>query len=354
MSKPQEKLGTKRNIFIWQGRWRGGAEQVTFQIAQYLQEHEDASVVLGVFADEEQSGADFRQVAVRRLFPKRLTAFNNIWASIVLAFEAARYDFVLTHAAGFWGWRGAKVVYREPGDLRALMRSKGWLSKVVYWLPFVVAKRMVRRVDVVVAASRAAVDFCASVGRSDVVFSQNFFSTSALSDVELHNYDKKDSFKVVFIGRDDRLKRLAVVRDVVEELSETERIALHVFGAEGESTDNVIFRGWKDVKDVHAFLCSGAHAFVLASTFEASPLSLLEALLTGVPSIVSESACPEEYLADVNIFVTEDQLREQLLTLMHSYDVEARRSYKAAQSYRKTHGVTHVLSTEFASIFSRL
>lgn len=339
-------------IFIWQGAWKGGAENITFQIAEYVKKEFNAEVTLGVFKGEKNFEVPFKQIEVTRALPKKLVAYNNLLASLLVWAQYKEYDYVLTHTAGFWKRSGVKFIYREPGNLKLLLSSLSLKSKLVYFLPYLAAKHSILHCDIPVSASRKADEFFVQCGRKSFIQSTNFVNIASLPNINQLSYQEKDKFKIAFIGRNDKLKRLSLLIDVVNKAGAEDNLELHVFGSRGRDTDFVKYHGWVPGEKVLDFLSAKAHAFVLPSVFEASSVSLLHALMLGVPTVVSVNALPIELSAYAQSFQTKEDLHQSLVELKQNYPARKKTAESNSNEIREKFSLGKVLKKEFETIFA--
>jgi len=338
-------------IFIWQGDWKGGAEEVTLGIASYLRDTTKVIPTLGIFTGMRRDNLKFPQIEIKRIFPKRLVAYNNIWASIALRRRLGDFDLIITHTAGFWRQKRVKVLYREPGDLDALFKNIRFRSKLTYFIPYLVALSLVKKAELLVSASRRADNFFERHGRKDFIMSTNFIDTERLPEPRKRVYDG-GRFNLVFVGRDDPIKNLDSLVGVVEGLRNSLPIHLDVFGVQRKDTHSTTYHGWKEEGGLLDSIDKHSHLFILPSRFEASPLMLIKALAMGIPCVVSENAVPEEMKKYVIAYGSRDKLPRLIQEIISKYDELEKRAREAAPSIKSEFGAANVLGRELSKILN--
>lgn len=341
-------------IFIWQGGWKGGAETITLEIARFLQEIYHITPTLGVFEGNKDLKQPFPQIEVRSIFPKHLVAYNNIAASWMLRKQVDAFDLVLTHTAGFWKTKHNHYIYREPGDLFKLFKALPLKSKIGYCIPLLCALMSLHTSDHPIAASRKAESFFRRVGVHSFLTSTNFLDTNSLPPITLHTYTLNKPFQLVFIGRDDKIKNLKWLERTLPHIIKSQNIHLHIFGIKKSNTKYITYHGWVTEQTIQNFLQQEAHALVLPSLFEASPLVLLQALAAGVPCLVKTSALPTELASDVLSFDNASSLETSLKTLIDTYAQRAESTQLRAAFIRNQYNRNTVLINEFEAIASRI
>lgn len=322
------------------------------EIARFIAEHFGTKPTLGVFRGEKDKSLDFEQVEVPRLFPKKLVAYNTIAASILLGDKLNNFDLVITHSGGFWKRKSNFFVYREPGDLDAMLKVLPFESKIAYFVPYWVALYSLRRADLALAASRRAEQFFKRHEIRYFLRTSNFIDLRVLPQLREREYAGGD-FNIVFIGRDDKLKRLGLLREVVRKLQDPS-LKLHIFGVGGKSSVSEVYHGWQKEEKVLDFLANEAHLFVLPSIFEASPLSLLKALALGVPSLCSNNSLPLEYKELVPVFRDKNQLVSEIKAIKRNYNALGRKFFGFVQVVRTRYEKLHVLGRELGYIFDKV
>lgn len=338
----------KCKIFIWQGDWTGGAERVTLAIAEFLYETYGVLPTLGVFRGSRRADIPFPQVETVRLFPRKLVAYNNIAASILLRHQLREYDAVITHAAGFWDRSSARWIWREPGDLDLLWSQLPLRSKVSYWVPYLIALRGVLRCGMAVAASAKAVAFFRRHGRTAIA-SSNFLDMRALPVRSRRTHRPGEPFNLVFIGRDDPIKNIEFLTHAATWFSK-HGITVHLFGVSGDSDATFQYHGWVSEAETLEFLTNEGHALILPSFFEASPLVLLESLVLGVPALVHSPALPTELREYALSYTSRSEFEDALLSLVQGYECVVDECMKRAVELERTYDRSAVLMKEFDRI----
>jgi len=340
-------------VFIWQGNRHGGAEAVMLDIAEFLRDHFNIHPTLGVFQGEKDRTLGFKQIEVRRVFPKRLTAYNIIGASLLLRRKLGEFNLVLTHSGGFWKRRDNFFVYREPADLDRMMEVLPVRSKIVNFLPYLVALYSLHTSDFPGAASLRAAKFFARHGVRRFYRTTNFLESQKLPILSLKIYRRDENFNVVFIGRDAKVKNLKTLLAAMGQLND-EAFRLHVFGVEGENTRNIIYHGWRPEKEVDDFLVNKAHLYVIPSRFEGISLSLLRALAFGVPSVCSPESLLLEYKETIPVFTNVTDLASRIRSAKQNYPAVSQKFFELAKQVRVNHNKSSVLKKEFDHILAEV
>ncbi|MFH0898872.1 MAG: glycosyltransferase, partial [bacterium] len=270
---------------------------------------------------------------------------NNICASLLLRNRLGNCNIVVTHTAGFWNGKRRRQIYREPGDLRALMKSLPLKSKIGYVIPYLMARYALHRSDPAIAASERAEVFFKSMGLDRFLLSTNFL----LDKVQIHSraYDTAKPFTLVFVGRDDKIKNLSWLERYFKMTSLPVR--LEVVGIKKRDTDNIAYHGWIKTEHVQNVL-KNAHALVLPSLFEASPLVVLDALAQGLPVFISENAVPAELKKYVNIFSDEKEFEKKLAEIINHYEYALQNRVDTAVFIQKQYNKETVLQREWEAI----
>jgi glycosyltransferase involved in cell wall biosynthesis len=340
-------------IFIWQGGWNGGAETVMFEMAKFLHDTYQITPTLGVFKENVDEQKPFPQITIETPFPK-LVAYKNLIASWKLRKQLQTFDLVITHSGGFWKTKQNHFAYHEPGDLFRLFAALPLKSKIGYTIPLLFSIYGLRTADLPIAASKKAEHFFDQVGVKSFLSSSNFIDISQLPNSIQHTHDSSQPFQLVFIGRDDKIKNLPWLERTCTRIAKTSNIHLHVFGIKKPDTEHITYHGWVQEKTIFDFLTHRAHAFILASLFEASPLVLLQALACGTPSLVKTSALPTELTSFVSSFEDETTLEQKITMLITTYTRASEIAAKNASIIRRTYDKQFILKREFEAIASRI
>jgi len=342
----------KPKIFIWQGGSIGGAEKVMSEITRFLMTKYGVEVTVGVFRGEPKSLESVIYMEAPRLFPKKLVAYNTIAASLWLTRQLAKFDLVITHSGGFWKRGRARFVYREPGDLDALMQALPWRSKLIYWLPYLVALFSLKSSDLPIAASQKAGVFFQRHGIKDFVMSSNFIETDILPPTQSKEHVSGEIFNLAFVGRADRIKNVGLLIQLMDQLDNSYQ--LHLFGISGDNTRNIHYHGWVPETDIIDYLQQPTHVLLLPSLFEASPMVLLLALALGVPVLANAAAVPNE-LKDLVVTVNagSDNWLSAIQTVASDYDKYKNASLEASFFVRQHYNTNQVLTLEMDQIFKQ-
>ncbi|HVY36215.1 MAG TPA: glycosyltransferase family 4 protein [Candidatus Paceibacterota bacterium] len=342
-----------KKVFIWQGGWRGGAEQVLLGIAHYLQGR-GVSVTIGLFRDQVPNDSLFHYSSVPRVLPKKFVAFNNLIAPLFFRRDIRDVDLVISHSIGLYGAAFQKLVYREPADLDCMRASLRTVSMFLYTPIYWYTRIVLKKIAFIVSASRKADAFFDRHNSKKYIASTNFI-TSPTVPLQKTYTPEKEPFTVVWIGRDDRIKQLQWVTNAVRAIAHKgTSIQLEIFGVDGNSDSIITYHGWKDRDVVLSYMRDHAHVFVLSSRFEASPLSLLEALSAGIPSIVHLPACPRELEESVTIFSDAEGLIIALEQCMKEYLPIRARACQQAVDIARLYEMNVVLDREFLALAHHL
>lgn len=320
-------------IFVWQGANKGGAEQVMESLSNNFRQIESVALTRGFFSGED-IGKEDNTVCVKRILPRKLVAYNTIWAAFSLVKKLKEYDLIITHTAGGWFLSGVDVAYHEPGDLWRMMKSLRFRSKLLYLLPYLMAKIELKKALVPVAASISSKRFMESINVEPGFVTTNGVDLENIP-LRLQNFcmshEKQKEF--VFVGRNDYIKNFKILRKVFLSLPEGFRLNVFGFGGVGR---NICFYGWKKKKEVHDFVAKKAFAVIVSSHFEAFPLIVLESLCIGVPVIISKFAAPEE-LKDFCLVYdgTEEGLTQAVHEMNNSYSFWCSKALSNVESVRK-------------------
>ena len=211
-----------------------------------------------------------------------------------------------------------------------------------------------RRADYPIAASKKAALFFKHIGCNNFLSTTNFFNLSSLPKPIQKELQFEKPFELIFVGRNDRIKNLSLLKEVVNNLPAENKVVLHIFGQDGIDTNRIHYHGWCTEDEIVKFMNIRAHAFILPSLFEASPLPLLSALALGLPCLVSSTALPLEYKGYAKSFSTKKELQEALLSLFENYELNAKRSFSNSYNIREVYAAKVVLTKEFEELFSQI
>jgi len=277
---------TDLGVFVWHGGGRGGAERVMLGLAEGFRKHAGVEPVLGVF--EKNEGIGFEQVEVGRVFPGRMTGYNNIWASLYLGRRGLLdgFDIVLAHGGGFWKAGKNFYVCHEAGDLDILAENLPPASRLGFLPLRWIYIRTIARADLVISATRECDGFLERHG-IDYVQGRNFIDTKFFRP---GGKRPEDVFRVLFVGRDEPRKNLGALKEACRRI---EGVELLVVGTGGRDEKNVRHLG--NVSDEElAELYRSSHLFVLPSFWEGFSISVLEAMASRTPVLAGEKAVPRE------------------------------------------------------------
>jgi glycosyltransferase involved in cell wall biosynthesis len=282
------------SVFVWHGGGRGGAERVMLGLAEGFRKHAGAEPVLGVFERNEE--LDFEQVEVRKVFPRRMTGYNNIWASLQLGRGGIlrKFDIVLAHGGGFWKAGENFYVCHEAGDLDSLSENLPPVSCLGFLpLRWLYIKTMAQA-DLLISATRECDEFLERHGIK-YVKGRNFIDTRFFRPGRKR---PRDVFRVLFVGRDEPRKNLRALKEACRRI---EGVKLLVVGAEGRDEKKIKHLGWISDEEL-AELYRTSHLFALPSFWEGFSISVLEAMASQTPILAGVRAVPRELIEHVITF----------------------------------------------------
>ena len=274
------------NVFVWHSGGRGGAEKVMLDLAEGFRRYAGVEPVLGVFKKNEE--LDFEQVEAGRIFPKRLTGYNAIFASLRLKRRGIldNFDIVLSHGGGFWKTNKNFYVCHEAGDLDALARNLPLTSRLIFAPLKRISITAMAQADLVISATRECDEF---LQRHAIKFvkGRNFVDTKFFRP---GGKKPRDVFRVLFVGRNERRKNLPALKAACRKIKGVE---LLIVGTEGKDEGNIKHLGRvSDEKLAELYRIS--HVFALPSLWEGFPISVLEAMASQTPVLAGVNAVPRE------------------------------------------------------------
>ena len=273
-------------VFVWHGGGRGGAERIMLGLAEGFRKHAGVEPVLGVF--ERNGEIDFEQIEVGRIFPRRMTGYNNIWASLYLGRRGilGGFDIVLAHGGGFWKTGKNFYVCHEAGDLDALTTNLPLASRLAFLPLRQIYLHTIAQADLVISATRECDGFLERHG-INYVKGRNFIDTKFFRP---GGRRPGDVFRVLFVGRDEPRKNLKALKEACRRI---EGVELLVVGAGGRDEKNIKHLGHVSDEKL-AKLYRSSHLFVLPSFWEGFSISVLEAMASQTPVLAGVRAVPSE------------------------------------------------------------
>ena len=294
---------TKKNIFIWQGNWQGGAENITLEMAQYLHKRH-ANVTIGVF--KKNTSSPLKQIVfnVPDLIP---FSFKSLYASIIYQLNYVNnFSAVYAHTLGLWKTKNNSLFIHEAADLdnylaksnNLLHHFSAWLWKTTY-LNF-----CLKKASIIFTATKETHDYMA---RHDI--SQNKLRpSSSFYNETIFTYIKRkpptSQIKIIFIGNYlDPRKQFNTLRKY---FYDKPKFTVSILGGPAKPNDkNFKYLGYHDSSCVKQTLAD-SHIFILPSLSEGFSIALLEALATGIPCIANREAVNHE-LRNINSLLAYEQ-----------------------------------------------
>ncbi|MBI4021825.1 MAG: glycosyltransferase family 4 protein, partial [Candidatus Andersenbacteria bacterium] len=299
----KEAGGTLRPIFIWQGGWHGGAERVTASMAHFLANHGFA-VTLGVF--KRDASVPHQQITFRHLtFLPR--SFRSLAASLWYQTRYAHdFPLVYTHTLGAWKTKTNRLFIHEAADLDVkLQQAQGLRRKLAYRLwRWLYLNLCLKRATALFAATPECAAYLARQG----IPHERIIPSSSFYDEQVFRFVLRpapaQTVNIIFIGNyQDPAKNFAVAH---AHFHRRPSFTVTVAGGQAQSQDaNFRFLGYLPPSQLFAELAA-AHIFFMPSTSEGFSISLLEALATGIPCLVSRIAIPTPLYAIRNIIPYDD------------------------------------------------
>jgi glycosyltransferase involved in cell wall biosynthesis len=337
-------IDVKDSVFIWHGGGRGGAEKVMVGLAEGFRKYAKIKPVLGVFKKNEE--LDFEQIVVRGIFPKKLTGYDTIFASLRLRRQGVldRFNIVLSHGGGFWKTRNNFYVCHEAGDLDALAENLPLTSRIV----FAPLKHMyisaIAQADLVVSATRECDQFLERHGIR-YVKGRNFIDTKFFRPGQKK---PKDVFRVLFVGRNERRKNLPALKEACRKI---EGVELLVVGTDGRDEGNVKYLGQVSDEKL-AELYKTSHLFALPSLWEGFPISVLEAMASQTPVLAGIRAVPSElrkYVITLDPRI-EGEIERKLRWAIENYQLLEKIARKARKFVEENFNKERVIEWEVKTI----
>jgi len=319
----------KPKVFIWQGRWRGGAEKITQGVAEAFKKYYGISPTLGVL--EKRKDVDFRQILVKELFPEKLIGYNAFLATWYLNKKGVldRFDIAFSHGGLFLKTKNNFYVCHEASDLDHLLkRTPSLISK----LATLSVKRWritsMKKADLIMSSTVECDKFLERHGIKNHTRSGSFVDKGIFKPADIPSPSEK--FNVLFVGRKDPIKNFEGLRKACWELKD--KVNLYVAGIANESEANVSYLGELTENELVEWY-NRCDLFILPSFWEGFPFVLLEGLACRTPILASKYAVPEilkEFTATFDP-CKKNELKEKILWSIDNYDEMlnmARKGYK--------------------------
>jgi len=337
----------KPRVFIWQGRWRGGAEKITLGVGEAFKKYHGISPTLGVL--EKREDVDFEQIVVKELFPERLIGYNAFLATWYLNKKGVldRFDIAFSHGGLFLKTKNNFYVCHEASDLDLLGKNLSPLSR----LAFLLIKRWrvasMKKANLIVSSVRGCDRFLERHGIKNYVRSSSFVDTKIFRPIKVPTPSEK--FNVLFVGRKDPIKNFKGLRKVCWELKD--KVNLYVAGIAIESEANVSYLGELTENELVQWY-NRCDLFVLPSFWEGFPFVLLEGLACRTPILASKYAVPEilkEFTATFDPY-KKNELKEKILWSIDNYDEMLNMAEKGYKFVIKNYDKEKVLKEETGTI----
>lgn len=312
-----------KSIFIWQGGWHGGAERITFTMAQHLAK-KGCNVTLGVY--KKNPNITLKQIVFPhiKLLPQ---SFRSLAASLVFrSRHAHHFTAVYAHTLGAWKKRHNKLFVHEAADLdRKLKQMPSSGQKIAYMIwRWLYLHLCLNKADSIFAATPACADYLKRhhIPAAKIESSASFYDEMTFRFVKRPT--PTNPLNIIFIGNpQDKAKNFSAALKLANRV---DRFRLHVVGGTAKSpSSNVIYHGYLSPPQV-AYQLSQADIFFMPSASEGFSIALLEALATGIPCLVNQTSIPS-LLTNIRNLVGyrgEENILpkiQHIIRLYHAYNV---------------------------------
>lgn len=308
-----------KNIFIWQGNWQGGAENITLEMARYLHKHR-TNVTVGVF--KKNTNSPLKQIVfhVPHLVP---FSFKSLYASIIYQlYYANNFSAVYAHTLGLWKTKNNYLFIHEAADLdkylakpgNILRRFAAWLWKTTY-LNF-----CLKKASIIFTATKETHDYMTrhNIPPSKLQSSSSFYNET------IFNYTQRKPptghTRIVFIGNYlDPRKQFTVLHKY---FYNKPKFTLSILGGPSKPSDkNFNYLGYRNSAYVKQTLAN-SHIFILPSLSEGFSIALLEALATGIPCISNNAAVNHELqnINNLHTYEQPDQIPHLVKEIIENYN----------------------------------
>jgi glycosyltransferase involved in cell wall biosynthesis len=306
---------------------QGGLEEVVRTYAELLDKDQFevtiAYMVGGRVSRECESIARVRLIHIST--PNRM---RRLFQLVRIAREM-RCDVLHNHLSWYGLLAGAIAGVKRVETIHNTYR---WLTGKKRWA-FALSCLLAHRLIAVSAAVESfTIDFFPFMSERKFVviyngiILQRFCPSKKRHEVRNHLGLSEEDFLVTFVGRLEEQKGLAFLLDAVNQLNQRYTNLKVLLVGEGSleqslreyarrlSLQNIYFLGYRE--DV-ANLLAASDVFVLPSVYEGLPLTVLQAMAVGCPTVVSRvGGLPEVVLDGVTGFLVEpgsiDQLRDRI------------------------------------------
>jgi glycosyltransferase involved in cell wall biosynthesis len=342
------KESQRYKIFVWQGNWRGGAEQVTLAAAKHLSDH-GFDVTLGVYHSNPR--LPLKQIVYPqvRWVPQ---SFQALIASLIFRQRhAADFSAVYAHTLGAWKTRSSKLFIHEAADLdRKLKETAGFTRKGAYllWRQLYLSLCLARA-EVIFAATP---ECAAYLQRKRIKPVRIKLSHSFYDEKNFHFVSRPrptSQINLIFVGNhQDPVKNFAAARRL---LSHSSSCRITVAGGPPRAAEkNITYRGYLSRQELQRELAR-ADIFFMPSRSEGFSLALLEALATGMPCLVNQVVIPSSLKNARNLisYNTEDEMLPQIGKIIANYA-----TYSAPDPLLSFFAQSIVLDREASAIHTRL
>jgi glycosyltransferase involved in cell wall biosynthesis len=313
---PGELYDMANKFFIWQGTWRGGAERVTLSMAYFLAAQGE-SVTLGVF--QKNDACPLPQMIFSRP-PWIPDSFQSMAASLRFAWRyAPDFDAVYTHTP--WLSRKTLIFVHDAADLDAyLAATRGWLPRLAARIWHVLYLQLcLKRATHIFAATEEMKKYLRRHG----VAADRIQKSASFYDPKVFFGRRRSHpvppYHLIFIGNpEDPRKNFQLLQTTMYAQADYE---LSIYGGTKRYQDrNFTYYAYADSTTLAQALHQ-AHVFVLPSISEGFSIALLEALASGIPCLVANTAIPSELKDFINLisFASSPELVARLQYLLAHY-----------------------------------
>ena len=314
-----EATSTKKNIFIWQGNWQGGAENITLEMAKYLHEHHK-DVTIGVFKKNTDSSLKQLVFNVPNFIP---FSFKSLYASLIYQLRYSNnFSAVYTHTLGFWKTKNNYLFVHEAANLdKYLSNSSNLLHQLSAWLwKTIYLNFCLKKASIIFTATKETHGY---MTKHDIPINK-LQSSSSFYNETIFNYTKHQApanhTNIIFIG--NYLDPRKQITALIKYLYDNSKFTVSVLGGPAKSDDkNFHYLGYRDSNYVKQAL-TNSYIYILPSLSEGFSIALLEALATGIPCIANNAAVNHE-LQNTNNLLTykqPDQIPHLIKKIIENYN----------------------------------
>ncbi len=320
-------------------KWIGGAETYTYNFGKYLikQGHEVCIITTYFPGIEELKKEGFR------IYPIKYTNFPLIRAVVytfLCIFNSIRIKPDIIHGHMLLLNSFSAIIAGKLLKKKSIVQSHG---SDIYKIPWILKMTLVRFViknsGIVIAITNDIKRKMREVyDRKDIYFLPNAVDTKKFNlNKKLCRENlmiNKNDFILIFVGRLEKIKGVNYLLEALKYLKRYKNIKLLLIGEGSEMqylkelsreldiSESVVFLGNIPNNDIPKYLCS-ADIFILPSLSEGCPITILEALATGLPVICSKvGGLPEIIQNGENGFLVSvgdsKSISEHILRLMRN------------------------------------